>query len=134
MNNNYETEMNYEDNYEIDYDLLEKKERAKKNLGWFLGVGIIGSIILLIAMGKDVFGSTYQASGLFATIFTVIFMFLVLLYCIGSIPMGVRLLFKVIIPCNIYTLGICVILGMAIGLVVTPIILIRDIYYLAKKY
>ena len=123
--------MNYNDeNNSINYDLFEKKERAKTNLMWFLGFGIIGTAIMLIAGRKEVFGNFGLLELFIAIPVAVIF----LVWAFGSIPIGVRLLFKVIIPISLQGLGSCIILGTFIGFIVSPFILIRDIYYLVKKY
>ena len=123
--------MNYSDN--IDYDLMEKKERAKRNLQWFLGVGAIGAIILMVSFTRENINAAFQEN-IIGGIAAIIIGFLILVCVLGSIPIGIRLIFKVIMPCNFYTFGICVMVGYVVGLFVTPFIVIRDIYYLAKKY
>ena len=131
--------MNYRDN-EL-YDLMEKKERAKTNLKWFFGFGIIGVIFMCVIVWKEIIcNSVFSLANmnfpeLIIVILTVILMFLMGIDGFGGIPIGVRLIFKLgFIPLNFYTLGLMVSIGAFIGAFVSPYIVIRDIYYLAKKY
>jgi len=113
----------------IDYELLEKKDRAKKNLGLFFGVGIVGAIILMYFLYQQD-GGTWKENAMF-----VIFAFFLLVYMFGSMAIACKFLWPILVVAgNAFTF--CVFLaGITFGGVIAigPYILIRDIYYLVKK-
>ena len=132
--------MDYSNN--IDYDLFEKKERAKTNLRLFFGFGIIGTIIMVVAMiataevsPTESLSYFIQEGGFIPAMIVLVVVGLMLIDAFGGIPIGVRLIFKSgIMPLNLYTLFIMVSIGIFVGAFISPFIVIRDIYYLAKKY
>jgi len=126
--------MNYAEtvNESINYELLEKKERAKANLKWFLIPGIVGTILAsLIAFGNG--GA--PSLGILEAIIVIPIVGVMMIYGVGSMVFGIHLVVqKLGIAILFFTLGGLLLVGAIIGLLVTPFIIARDIYYLAKKY
>ena len=129
--------------------LFEKKERARTNLKVFFYSGIIFvvinlfisimTIILLLPPDvKDMFRSSFGELPLLALIISGIIAIPVGLFlgvCVfGSVALSVYMMFKkygmLFLFLIIFTAGSALIITIMAGYIISPIIVIRDIYYL----
>jgi len=102
---------------------LEKFEGAKRNIQWFCGVGIICAIIFIIVPSANL-----------NPLYTIV-LFLSLIYIFGSFAIGIRFFFKKtgLIPLTFYTFGLFVIIGILLGVFISPFVLVKSINTLRSK-